>query len=114
MLQALFEPVTNREDWIQQCEVRDQDDNLFDLTGCTIVMVVRERKTRIQRMIAQTTDGSIVIQSAGVFQFTFPLAQMHGLDVNVSYEVGCTIKLPTGVTQQFFVGSVPLIDGIVP
>ena len=38
---------------------------------------------------------------------------MHGLDASKQYKVGCTINL-NGVTKQFFTGSVPVIDGIVP
>lgn len=108
-----FEPVSNREDWIQQCKVFDTSGALSDLTGALIVLTVRERQTEVVKLQAQTSDGSIVIQGIGIFQFTFPSASMHGLDASKQYKVGCTINL-NGVTKQFFTGSVPVIDGIVP
>ena len=114
MLQASFEPVSNREDWIQQCEVRNGTGALVDLTGSVIVLTVREHSTQQQKLLGQTSDGSVVIQGPGLFQFTFPLNQMHGLTASKAYDIGCTIKLSGGPTKQYFVGTVPIIDGIVP
>ena len=113
MLQAVFEPVSNREDWIDQCEVRDDNNALVNLTGATIVIAVRDRTTKGNLLNAKTADGTIVIQGIGIFQFTFTVSQMRGLDASKSYEVGCTILL-NGVTQQFFIGTVSVLDGIVP
>jgi len=112
MQRVLFDPVTNREDWIQQCEVRGDDTgDLIDLTGATIVVAVRDKVSKVIPMVAQTSDGSVVIQGIGFFQFTFPVATMRGLDAK-TYEIGCTILL-NGVTGEFFIGTVPVIDGIV-
>lgn len=113
MLQAVFEPVSNREDWINQCEVRDENNQLVDLTGANIVLAVRDRSTKNNLLNANTGNGSVVIQATGVFQFTFPLSQMRGLDASKAYDIGCTIQL-NGATQQFFIGSVNVLDGIVP
>jgi len=114
MQQVIIEPVSNRADWIDQVEVRDDDtDALVDLTGAVIVLAVRDRKAQQQRLLAQTGDSSIVIVGTGVFQFTFPVSAMRGMDVSRAYDVGCTIQLG-GVTQQFFIGSVNVLDGIVP
>jgi hypothetical protein len=113
MLQATMEPVSNREDWVQQCEVRDEANDLVDLTGAVIVLAVRERKSQVQVLLAQTADSTIVVQALGIFQFTFTVAQMRGLDASRAYDLGCTILL-NSVTSQFFIGSVPVLDGIVP
>jgi len=113
MLQAVFEPVSNREDWVEQCEVRDENNALVDLTGAVIVMAVRDRSTKTNLLNAKTADNTIVIQGPGLFQFTFPVSQMRGLDASKAYDIGCTIQL-NGVTQQFFIGSVSVLDGIVP
>jgi hypothetical protein len=113
MLQATFEPVSNREDWIQQCEVRNEDGELIDLTDAAIVMAVRDRQSRQQKLLAQTSDSTITIEATGIFTFSFSVTQMRGLDASKTYDMGCTIQL-NGTVQQFFVGSVPVIDGIVP
>jgi hypothetical protein len=113
MLQATMEPVSNREDWVQQCEVRDENNDLIDLSSAVIVLAVRDRKSKVQVLLAQTSDSTIVIQATGVFQFTFTESQMRGLDASRAYDLGCTLQL-NGTTSQFFIGSVPVLDGIVP
>jgi hypothetical protein len=113
MLQAKFEPISNREDWVEQCKVFDLNGALFDLTGATIVLAVIERQSKQQKLLASTTAGTIVIQGLGVFEFTFPVGQMRGLDASKAYDVGCTI-LKNGRTRQYMIGMVPVIDGIVP
>jgi|SRR5215471_10872102 len=112
MLEATFEPVSNREDWIETCEVRDQSNALVDLTGAVIVIAVRDKQTKSQLMQALTADSSITINAPGIFQFTFPLSKMRTMTASKAYEIGCTIQL-NGTTQQFFVGTVNVIDGIV-
>jgi hypothetical protein len=113
MLNAILDPVSNRQDWIDTVEVYDDNENLVDLTGATIVMAVRDPKNHAQYMIAQTSDGTITIVSVGVFQFQFPLGLMRGFDLQRTFEVGCTILL-NGITQQLYIGSVSVMDGIVP
>ena len=114
MLHAVIDPVSNRADWIDQCEVRDDEDGqLIDLTGAVIVLAVRDRLSMANVMLAQTSDGSIVVQGMGVFGFTFPLSKMRALVGSRAYDVACTVQL-NGITQQFFLGSVNVLDGIVP
>lgn len=113
MLQVIFEPVSNRADWVDQVEVRDGDtDDLVDLSAATIVLAVRDPSTKMVLLTAQTSNGTITIDGLGVFGFTFTVSQMRGLDAGKRYEVGCTIKIG-GVTQQFFTGSVSVLEGIV-
>ena len=115
MLQAVIEPISNREDWIEVCEVRDYESNeLVDLTGAAIVMAVRDKTSKVQVLNASTDDGTIIIQGLGTFRWQFPLSSMRGIAVSRSYEVGCTIQLNGGPTQQFFIGTVNVLDGIVP
>ena len=112
MFNAVFDQVSNRQDWIDQIEVLEEDDTLVDLSAAVIVLSVRDKRSKQNLLTAQTADGTILIQGLGIFQFTFTLSQMRGLDASKQYEVGCTIQL-NGVTQQFFVGNVPIIDGVV-
>lgn len=114
MLKAAIDPVTNRQDWVDQCEVRDEDDNgLVDLTDAVIVLSVRDRNSKETIMTAKTDDGTIVVQGPGIFEFTFTLTQMRTLEVSKAYDVGCTV-VRNDITQQFFIGAVPVLDGIVP
>jgi len=113
MTQVIFEPVSNRADWVQQVEVYDQDSNPFDLTGATIIFALYDPKSKQQLLIAQTADGSLTIPAIGLIAFTIPVAKMRGLIIQKQYECGCTALLG-GVTQQIFTGSVAVYDGLVP
>jgi hypothetical protein len=113
MLQGVIEAVSNREDWYDQVEVRDDDGELVDLTGATIVFAVREKGSNTVKLLARTADATITIPSTGVFQFTFSSTQMRGLVASRAYEVGCTVT-HNGVLKQLFTATVPVIDGIVP
>jgi hypothetical protein len=112
MIQVVFEPVSDREDWIDTCEVRDQSDVLVDLSAATIVLAVKDKTSKRVLLTASTTNGKIAIVSTGIFTFTFTKAEMRGLNASIAYDVGCTIEL-NSVTRQFFTGKVPVIHGIV-
>jgi hypothetical protein len=112
MLHAVFDPVSNREDWVNTSEVRDQDNNLVDLTTATIVVELRDKNAKRVLLSAKTADNTITIPSTGFFAWTFGVSQMRSLDASVAYEIGCTIQL-NGITHQYFRGSVPVLDGIV-
>jgi hypothetical protein len=113
MFRVSFEPISNREDWIDQVEVRDSlTNNLVDLSTAIIMLSVRDKDTHDEVLLAQTGDGTIIIAGLGVFQFKFPVAQMHALFASKTYQVGCTVLI-NGVTQQFFAGSIAVIDGVV-
>jgi hypothetical protein len=112
MQRAVFDPVSNREHWINMSEVRDQDDALVDLSTAVIKVSLRERQSKRTLLHAEVGTG-IVIEGLGVFSHTFTDQQMRILDASFQYEVGCTIEL-NGVVQQFYIGAIPIIDGIVP
>jgi hypothetical protein len=112
MQRVTFDPVSNREDWIHTSEVVDQDDSPVDLSTATIVVAVRERNHKHIMLTATTADDTITIPATGFFTFTFTEAQMRDLDGSFSYEIGCTIRL-NGVTFQYFIGTVPILDGVV-
>ena len=111
MLEVTFDPITNRQDWVDQCEVRDEEDELVDLDDATIVFEVYDRDSATTVLSATTDNGQITIDSDGIFSFNFPLDDVRGLFAK-TYDVGCTIEL-NGVTQQFFRGTVPVLDGVV-
>lgn len=113
MILVTLEPVTNRQTWTDQCEVRDEDDVLIDLSAATIVLGVRDKNTKDAVLTAKTADGTITIQTTGVFEFSFTETQMRTVCASKAYEVGCTIEL-NGATMQFFIGTISVLDGITP
>lgn len=97
-------PVSTREDYSESWQALDEDGVAIDLTGATIVYELRDPVTRA------TTPATIGI-STTTFTATIPVATMRGLCTR-DHEVGCTIKL-VGVTTQFFIGTIPVVDGVV-
>lgn len=111
MLIATLPPQSNRADWIEAIEFTDDDDgDLIDLTGCNITITVKD-EDGCQVLNASTTDGSVVIVSTGVAEFTFPRASMTNLRAD-SYQVGGTLERD-GDTMQFLIGTIPVVDGVV-
>lgn len=111
MLIATLPPVSNRADWIEAIEFVDDDTNeTIDLTGCTIVITVKD-EDGCQALHASSADGSVVFISQGVVQFTFPRASVAGLRAD-AYQIGATVERD-GETQQILIGTVPVVDGVV-
>jgi len=108
-------PVSNRADWIDTVEVIDEEaedgEEMIDLTGCDITMSITDGD-EIERASASTDAGTIVIADIGVFQFTIPRATMTNL-IPGTYQAGVTIARD-GETVQAIIGTVNVLDGIVP
>lgn len=111
MLIATLPPVSNRADWIEALEFVDDDTGeLIDLTGCTIVITVKDEDGCLA-LNASTADGSVVFISTGVVQYTFPRSAVAGLRPD-AYQIGATVERD-GETQQILIGQVPVVDGVV-
>jgi hypothetical protein len=113
MLQINVDPISNREEWTDNCEVRDQNNVLVDLSSASIVLAVQDRQTKVHVLLASTDDGNITIPGTGVFRWTFTETEMRGVDASRAYEIGCTLAL-NGTIHQLFIGTVNVLDGIVP
>lgn len=105
MNEVKLAPVSNREDYSESWQALDENGTAINLTGATIVYQIRHPTSKV------TTTATVVI-STTTFTATIPVATMRGLDP-AEYEIGCTILL-SGVTTQFFVGTIPILDGVVP
>ena len=124
-----FDQQSNRADWIDTIELRDDEDGqLIDLTGWTITMQVRTKTQSGQGSVpyvpfsiygglspvvltGSTTDGSITIPSIGIIQWTFRANAMSNLGPGF-YEVGMILfKDPD--TVQLAIGLVPIVEGVV-
>lgn len=104
-----FSPHSNRESFNESWEA-SEDGEPIDLTGATIVFMARDPETDSQALSASTDDGGIVI-SATTFALSFSVDDVHGLEPK-EYNVGCTIEIDD-FTTQFFVGTLPIVDGVV-
>lgn len=104
-----FTPHSNRADFSESWQAFE-DGVAIDLTGATIVFSARDPDTKSVVLSADTSDGITI--STTTFTLAFSVSDLSALDAK-EYEVGCTIEIDDFVTQ-FFVGTLPIIDGIVP
>lgn len=107
-----LEPISNREDYIEEFQAFDENDDLIDLTGATIVFSIADKDSSSEILSATTAAGTITI-STTTATVNIPVATMRGVDEAKDYNVGCTILI-NSVTSQLFVGTVQIYDGIVP
>ncbi|MGJ5075498.1 hypothetical protein [Bradyrhizobium oligotrophicum] len=102
---------SNRADWTVQISATDADTgDALDFTGASVTVAVKD-ESGCQRLLATTDNGKITLLSTGVIQFTFDDSEMRGL-CPATYLVGATYLL-NGETNQLFVGTVNVYDGVV-
>lgn len=119
MFRGTLDEESNKATWTDDVEVTDEEGTLIDLTDAIIVLEVRAKRsiddydTNITNAIlsATTTNGKITLQGTGVFRFSFTKSEMNSLCAG-TYEMGGTIERD-GETDQFLIGQVPILDGIV-
>lgn len=108
-----LDPVSNRAGWTFVREIVDDDtDEPIDLSDCEIVFEVRRCTDGRALLSATSANGGVTILDTGIFQATFTRAEMASLSAG-SYEVGCTVQRDDEETQQFIIGKLPVLDGIV-
>ena len=110
MNEVKLSPVSNREDYSESWQALDEDGAAIDLTGATIVFEARSTKGSGTSLSATTANGKVVI-STTTFTVTFEVSEVRDL-TDKEYDVGCTIEIDD-VTTQFFVGKLPIVDGVV-
>jgi hypothetical protein len=111
MIEVMLARVSNRADWSDVIELTDADTgDAIDLSEAVIVVEVADDSGR--RVLSATTgNGKVVVLAPGKAQFSFTRAEMSGLCPG-TYRVGGTVTI-SGVTEQVFFGTVPLVDGVV-
>jgi hypothetical protein len=104
---------SNRATYNQDFQLYDEDDEGIDLTGATITLEIRKPGCSSAELTATTTNGKIVVTDTdeGQFELTFTASDMRNLDP-MTYECGITIT-QNGETIQYFIGTLPVLDGIV-
>lgn len=108
-LPAASNRATYRQDF-QVCD--DETDEGIDLTGAIITLAIRKPGCTSPELTATTANGRIAItgMEEGRFELTFTAADMRRLD-QMSYACGITIE-QNGDVVQYFIGSLPVLDGI--
>lgn len=102
---------SNRADWTVQISATDFDTgDAIDFTGATVTVAVKD-ESGCQRLLATTDNGKVTLPSTGIIEFTFDDSEMRGL-CPATYLVGAVYTL-SGATNQLFVGTVNIYDGIV-
>lgn len=113
MYEATLEPISNREDWIGTLEMINDDTGevVTDLDGASMVLEVRDRRTRCVVLSATTDNGKVLDAGDGILQWHFPVTEMTGVCPG-SYLMGITISRDD-LTSQQLIGIIPIVDGIV-
>jgi hypothetical protein len=110
MLQGSLGVLSNRETYIQDIQAFDEDDEVIDLTGATIVFEMRDRQTKQSALIASTANTKVVIATT-TFTVTFDTTDTATLCAK-QYDLGVTILIAS-VTTQLFAGTIDVVDGVV-
>lgn len=95
--------VSTREDYSESWQALDDDGVAIDLTGATIVYELRDPATCVRTAATVTIDTT-------TFTAEIPVATMRGLCPK-DHDVACTIEIDD-VTTQFFIGTIPVVDGV--
>jgi hypothetical protein len=104
MNEARLSPISNRESYSETFQALDEDGAAIDLSTATIVCEMREPGCTSTTALTVATDTD---------SFTISLTDTQTRSLNIKeYEIGCTIEIDDFVTQ-FFVGTLPVVDGII-
>jgi hypothetical protein len=106
-------PASNRGVYAQDFLVFDDaTEEGIDLAGAGILLELRRPGCPSPALSASTGNGRIALAAEpGRFALTIPAEAMRALEA-VAYEAGITIT-QNGETTQFFIGTLPVLDGIV-
>ena len=114
MYDVTFASQSNQASWVFIGMVTDLEDQPIDISACSMVFAIREKRRHGPMLVASTANGKITYPSLGVFRWFFTEAEMNGLCAG-TYDTGLTLTNDDGTqTVQLSVGSLPIVDGVVP
>ncbi len=114
MYQGIFDPVSNRADWVGTIQLINEDTGsiITDLTGLEVNMEVRRQGEHCSPRLTATLDnGKFTNQGGGVLEWRFEATEMRSICAD-TYDVGITMSRD-GYVEQELIGIVPIIDGVV-
>jgi hypothetical protein len=106
--------VSNRETWIEQIElIDDETDEPYDVSDAEEAHMRIVSKDDGSSISGTIINGTIVSDrfASGIIEWSFSEAQMRTLCPG-EYDIGITIKFPDE-TKQVLAGTVSIIDGVV-
>jgi hypothetical protein len=110
MMQGSLASVSNREDWIVQSPLIDDDGAEVDLTTASIsVFVCDEGCPSRARLTGTIDDGAITLPTATSFQWWFDPDDMGALCPG-TYEVYLRVTID-GITTQILACSIAVVQG---
>jgi hypothetical protein len=107
MNEAKLSPISNRESYSESFQAFDDAGTAIDLEVASATIVCEMREPGCGSNIALT-----VVIDDDTFTISLTDTQTRTLTPGVVYEIGCTIEIDDFVSQ-FFVGTIPVVDGIV-
>jgi hypothetical protein len=104
---------SNRATYNQDFQLYDDEEGEgISLADATITLEIRKPGCSSAELTATNDDGiEIVDEGEGQFELAFTVAQMRTL-CPMTYECGITIT-QNDETVQYFIGTLPVLDGIV-
>ncbi len=110
MYQGSIAPVSNREDWVVQSPLIDDDGSEVTLTGATMnVWICRQGYPTSALLSGSTDDGKITFPTTTTFQWAFDPDDMAVLCAG-TYDIYLRIIIDD-VTTQILAGTVPIVEG---
>lgn len=104
---------SNRATYQQDFQLYDDEDSEgIDLTDATITVAIRKPGCSTPEVTLTNDDGiEITDEDEGQFELTLTVDQMRNLCA-MTYECGITVE-QGDETTQYFIGTLPVLDGIV-
>lgn len=106
MNKVTLSPLSNRESYSESFQALDENGDAIDLeaAGATVVCEMRAPDC------GSPTALTVVVEDDTI-TISLTDAQTRTLTAK-EYDIGCTIEIDDFVTQ-FFVGTLPIVDGVV-
>lgn len=112
MFLGTLDPATTRADWELIVAFADADTGeLLDLAGAAVLVELRDRASGGVTLSGSSANGKVLFPDTGTIRIAVPAAEMRSLAADV-YDIGGVLTL-NGVTLQFVIGLLPVLDGVV-
>ncbi|MDQ8730498.1 hypothetical protein [Bradyrhizobium sp. LHD-71] len=105
---------SNRATYTQDFQLYDdEDDEGINLAGAVITLDIRRPGCASSEISATIANGRIIMvdENEGQFELSIETSAMRNL-CPMTYECGITVA-QNNETTQYFIGTLPVLDGIV-
>jgi len=106
-----FQPITNRETWLDRVEIRDESGAVIDLSDADARLEVRAQPDGGTALSARSGDGTLSTSASGLIEWQFSETKTRNLAPGL-YSVGLVYTL-NGITTQVLVGEIEIVDGVL-